>query len=90
MYNYWKCRVSRRPKAVKRRWIVTVIETDAVVIRCGTWERAVRKAIKFQRVQNKMNGMGWNKMNGMGWTIQDWKLKLEDANDLQGLPKYAL
>jgi hypothetical protein len=59
VWNYWKCRVSRRPKAVKRRWIVTVIETDAVVIRCGTWERAVRKAIKFQHVQNRTHGTGW-------------------------------
>ena len=59
VYNYWKCKVSRRPKAVKKRWIVTVIETDAVVIRCGTWERAVRKAIKFLAVQNQTNGKRW-------------------------------
>lgn len=58
-WNYWKCRVSRRAKALKRRWVVTVIETDAVVIRCGTWERAVRKAIKFQFVQNRTTGHGW-------------------------------
>ncbi len=62
-YNYWMCKVSRRPRAVKRRWIVTVIETDAVVIRCGTWERAVRKAIKFQNVQNRTKGRGWSVQN---------------------------
>ena len=64
MHNYWKCRVSRRQKAIKKRWVVTVIETDAIVIRCGTWDRAIRKAIKFQMIQNRSN-----RSNGQGWTI---------------------
>lgn len=78
MYNYWKCRVSRRPKAVKKRWVVTVIETDAVVIRCGTWERAIRKAIKFQYIQSRTAGTRWTatkearRLNA-NQNIQEWQ-----------------
>lgn len=59
VYNYWKCRVSRRRNAKVRPWIVHVIETEAIVIRCGTWQKAVRRAIRFQEVQNRTNGLGY-------------------------------
>jgi hypothetical protein len=52
-YNYWKCSVSRRKNAKIRPWIVRVIETDAIVIRCCTWQKAVRRAIRFQEVRNR-------------------------------------
>lgn len=59
MWNYWKCKVERNRRSVKRPWNVVVIETDLLVKRCGTWSAAVRKAIKFQHVQNKSLGKAW-------------------------------
>jgi hypothetical protein len=55
--NYWKCRVF---KISRYRWAAIVIETDIIVVRCGTWARAVKQAIKFKAVQHRTNGRGWS------------------------------
>jgi hypothetical protein len=62
-WNYWKCRVSKRSisnrgRIATKQWIVKAIETDTVIIRCGTWEKAIRRAIKFQQVQNVQSNAG--------------------------------
>lgn len=55
MYNYWKCRVFKRSNAVVKYWGVATIETDLMVTKCVTWEKAIKKAIRFQEIQNR----GW-------------------------------
>ena len=45
-WNYWKCKVTKR-HALKRKWIVTIIETGQVVCKAKKWKVAVRFAVEF-------------------------------------------